>query len=137
MTPWTAASQANLSMTNSLSLLKLVSKESVMPSNHLIISHPLLLVPSIFPSIRVFSNQLALHIPWPKYWSFSFNISHSNKHSGLISLHSKGLSRIFSFRTLQKCQFFAPQSSTLAWTILWLEEPGRLQSMELLRVRHD
>ena len=83
--PWTAAHQASLSSTNSRSLLKLRSIESVMPSNHLILCHPLLLLPSIFPSIRVFSNESALRIRWPKYWSFSFNISPSNKHSGLIS----------------------------------------------------
>ena len=75
-TPWTAARQASLSITNSQSLLKLISIESVMPSNHLILCRPLLLPPSIFPSIRVFSNESVLHIRWPKYWSFSFNISH-------------------------------------------------------------
>ena len=84
-TPWTAACQASLSITNSRSLLKLMSIESVMPSNHLILCHPLLLPPSIFPSIRVFSNKSVLHIRWPKYWSFSFNISTSNEYSGLIS----------------------------------------------------
>ena len=84
-TPWTAAPQASLSITNSRSLLTLMSIESVMQSNHLILCHPLLLLPSIFPSIRVFSNESALCIMWPKYWSFSFNISPSNKHSGLIS----------------------------------------------------
>jgi len=84
-TPWTAAHQATLSVTNSRSLLKLMSIESVMPSNHLILCHPLLLPPSIFPSIRVFSNESVLHIWWPKYWSFSFSISPSNEHSGLIS----------------------------------------------------
>ena len=83
-TPWTAARQASLSITNSRSLLKLMSIESVMPSNRLILCHPLLLLPSIFPSIRVFSNELALSISWPKYWSFSFNISPSNESSGLI-----------------------------------------------------
>ena len=85
VTPWTAACQASLSITNSRSLLKLMSIESVMPSNHLILCHPLLLLPSIFPSISVFSNETALHIRWPKYWSFSFNISPTNEHSGLIS----------------------------------------------------
>ena len=85
MTPWTAAHQASLSITNSQSLLKLMSIESVMPSNHLIFCRPLLLLPSIFPSIRVFSNESVLHIRWPKYWSFSFSISHSNEHSALIS----------------------------------------------------
>ena len=84
-TPWTAACQASLSITNSWSLPKLVSIELVMPPNHLILCHPLLLLPSIFPSIRVFSNESALHFRWPKFWSFSFNISPSNGHSGLIS----------------------------------------------------
>ena len=85
MTPWTAACQASLSIANSQSLLKLLSIESVMSSNHLILCHPLLLLPSIFPSIRVFSNESVLSIRWPKYWSFSFNISPSNEYSGLIS----------------------------------------------------
>ena len=84
-TPWTAACQASLSITNSWSLFKLMSIEFVMPSNHLILCHPLLLLPSIFPSIRVFSNELVLHIRWPKYWSFSFSISPFNEYSGLIS----------------------------------------------------
>ena len=84
-TPWTAACQASLSITNSRSLLKIVSIESVMPSNHLILCYPLLLLPSIFPSIRVFSNESVLHIRWPKYWSFSFSNSPSNEYSGLIS----------------------------------------------------
>ena len=83
MTPWTAVRQASLSITNSWSLLKLMSIESVMPSNHLILCHPLLLLPSIFPSIRVFSSESVLCIRWPKYWSFS--ISPFNKYSGLIS----------------------------------------------------
>ena len=83
-TLWTAARQASLPITNSQSLLKLMSIESVMPSNHLILCHPLLLPPSIFPSIRIFSNESVLHIRWPKYWSFSFNISPSSEHSGLI-----------------------------------------------------
>ena len=84
-TPWTAAYQASLSITNSQSLLKLMSIETVMPSNHLILCHPLLHSPSVFPSVRVFSNESALRIRWPKYWSFSFNISPSNEYSGLIS----------------------------------------------------
>ena len=82
-TPWTAARQASLSITNSRSLLKLVSIEWVMPSNHLILCRPLLLPPSIFPGIRVFSKESVLHIRWPKYWSFSFNVSPSNEYSGL------------------------------------------------------
>ena len=84
-TPWTAARQASLSITNAQSLLKLMSIKSVMPSNHLILCHPLLLLPSIFPSVRVFSKESILHIRWPKYWSFSFSISPSNEYSGLIS----------------------------------------------------
>ena len=115
VTPWTAAHQASLSITHSKSLL--TSIESVIPSNHLILCCPLLLLPSIFPSIRVFSNESALHIRWPKYWSFSFNISPSSKHSGLISfrmdwldlLAVQGLSRVFSNTTIQKHQFFSAQ----------------------------
>ena len=84
VTPWTAAHQASLSITNSWSLLKLMSIESVIPSSHLILCRPLLLSPSIFPSIRVFSNESVLHIRWSKYWNFSFNISPSNEYSGLI-----------------------------------------------------
>ena len=119
-TPWTAARQASLSVTNSQSLLKLISIESVMPSHHLILCHPLLLPsPLTFLSIRVFSNESALCIRWPKYWSFSFNISPSSDHSGLIplgwtgwiSLQSKGLSRVFSNTTVQKHQFFSAQHS--------------------------
>ena len=108
--PQTAACQTSLSITNSWSLPKLVSIKSVMPSNHLILCHPLLLMPSIFPSIRVFSNESALCIRWPKCWSFSFSISPSNEHPGLfsfrmdwlgISLHSKGLSKVQGKPTLQ------------------------------------
>ena len=84
-TAGTAAHQASLSITNSWSLLKLLSIESVMPSNHLILCHPLLLLPSIFPSIRVFSNEMAICIRWPKYWSYSFSISSSNEYSGMLS----------------------------------------------------
>ena len=115
-TPWTAALQASLSITNSWSLLKLMCIESVMPSNHVILCHPLLLPPSIFPSIRVFSNESGLRIKWPKYWSFSFSISPSNEYSGLISfrmegwisLQSKGLSGVFN-TTVQRHQFFSAQ----------------------------
>ena len=113
-TPWTAACQASLSITNSWSLLKLTSIELVMQSSHLILCHPLLLLPSAFPSIRVFSSESVLHTRWPKYWSFSFSISPSNEYSGLISfrmawldlLAAKGLSRVFSNTTGQKHQFF-------------------------------
>ena len=92
-TPWTAARQASLSNTNTQSLPILMSIELVMPSNHLILWHPLLLLPSIFPSIRVFENVSALRIRWPKYWSFSFNINPSNEHSGLISFRMDWLVR--------------------------------------------
>ena len=85
VTPWSAARQASLSFTNSWSLLKLMSTESVMPSSHLILCHPLLLLTSIFRRIRVFSNESVLHIRWPKHWNFSFSISPSNEYSGLIS----------------------------------------------------
>ena len=110
VTPWTAARQASLSITNSWSLLILKSIESVMPYNHLILCHHLLLPPSIFPSIRIFSNESVLRNRWPKYWSFSFSISPSHEYSGLISfrmdwldpLQSKGLPRVFSNTTVQK-----------------------------------
>ena len=119
MTSWTVAHQAFLSFNISRSLLKLMSLESVMPSNHLILCHPLLLPPSIFPSIRVFSSELVLYIKWPKYWGFSFSISPSNEYSGRsplgwtgwVSLQSKGLSRVFSNTTVQKHQFFSVQPS--------------------------
>ena len=85
VTLWTVALQASLSITNSWNLLKVMSIELVMPSNHLILCHPLLVLPSVFPSIRIFSNESTLHMRWPKYWSFSFSISPSNEYSGLIS----------------------------------------------------
>ena len=107
VTPWTAACQASLSITNSQSLFKLMSIESVMPSNHVILCHPLLLLPSISPSIRVFSNESVLCIWWPTYWIFSFSIQRRQWHP------------------------------TLAWKIPWMEKPGRLQSMGSQRVRHD
>ena len=100
-TPWTATCQASLSITNSRSLPKLMSVESVMPSNHLILYHPLLLLPSIFPSISVFSNESALRIRWPKYWSCSFKISPSNEHPGLISFRMDWLDYLAVQRTLK------------------------------------
>ena len=123
-TLWTAAFQDSLSFTNSWSLLKLMSIKSVMTSNHLILCLPLFLLPSIFPSIRVFSKESVLCIRWPKYWSFSFSISPSNEYlglislglTGLISLQSKGLSRVFSNTTVQKNQFFSAQPSL--WSIV-------------------
>ena len=99
--PWTAACQASLSITNSQSLLKPMSIESVIPSNHFIHCHPLLLLPSIFPRIRVFSNESALHIRWPKYWSFSFSISPSNEYSGLISFRIDWFDILALQRTLK------------------------------------
>ena len=115
--PWTAARQASLSATNSQTLLKLISIELVMPSNHLILCHSLLLLHLIFPSIRVFSNESVLCMRWPKYWSFS--ISPSNEYSGLISfsiewldlLAAQGLSKVVSSTTVQKHQFFGAQLS--------------------------
>ena len=98
-TPWTAAHQASQSLTNSQSLLKLMSIESVMPSNHLILWNPLLLLPSIFPSMRVFSSESVLHIRWPKYWSFSFSINPSNEYSGLISFRIDWLDLLAVQRT--------------------------------------
>ena len=100
-TPWTAAHQVSLSITNSLSLLKLISIELVMPFNHLILCCPLLLLLSIFPSIRVFSNESILHIRWPKYWSFSFSTSPSKEYSGLISFRIDWLDLLASQRTLK------------------------------------
>ena len=118
-TPWTAAHQASPSITNSQSLLKLMSIKSVIPSNHLILCHSLLLLPSIFPRIRVFSNESALHIRWPRYWiSASTSVLPMNTQdwsplgwTGRIYLQSKGLSRVFSTTTVQKHQFFDTQLS--------------------------
>ena len=114
-TPWTAARQASLSITNSQSLIKVMSVELVMPSNHLILCRPLLLLPSIFPSIRVFSNEPALHIRWPKYWSFRFNISPSNEYSELISFRMDWLDLLAVQGTL-KSLLQQHSSKTL---ILW------------------
>ena len=119
VTKWTAACQVFLSITNTQRLLKLLFVESVMPSNHLILCCPLLLLPSIFPTIRGFSNESTLCIRWPKYWSFSFNISSFNEYSGLISFRLPGLisllakefSRVFSNTTVRKYQFFSTQLS--------------------------
>ena len=100
-TPWAAAQQASLSITNSWGLLKLTSIELVIPSNHLILCQPFLLLTSIFPSIRVFSNESALCIRWPKYWSLRFNISPSNEHSGLITFRMDWLDLLAVQRTLK------------------------------------
>ena len=152
-TPRTAACQVFLSFTISRSLLKLMSIESMMPSNHLVLCCPLLLLPSIFPSIRVFSNESALHIRWPRYWSFSFSISPSNEHSGLISFRIdwfdlfavqgtlKSLLQHHSLKAsiFQCSAFFMVQlvthSSILAWRIPRTDKPGGLPSMGSQRVR--
>ena len=108
-TPWTAAWQSSLSITNSWSLFKLMCIESVMPSNHLVLCHRLLLPPSIFPTIKVFSNESTLHIRWPKYWSFSFSISPSNEYSGLISFRMDWLD-LLAVRGTLKSLFQHPSS---------------------------
>ena len=150
-TLWIIAYQVSLSLTISWSLVKLMPIELVMLSNHLIFCHPLLSLPLIFPSIRVFSNESALRIRWPKYWSFSFSISPSNEYSGLISfridwfdlLAVQGtLKSLLQHRSLKAsilhCSaFLATHSSILAWRIPWTEEPGGLPSIGLQRVGHD
>ena len=130
--PWITARQASLSITNSRSSLRLTSIESVMPSSHLILCRPLLLLLPIPPSITVFSNESTLHMRWPKYWSFSFSIIPSKEHPGLISfrmdwlnlLAVQGLSRVFSNTTVQKHQFFGAQPSLqfTSHTHTWLLE---------------
>ena len=129
VTPWTAARQASLSITNSQSLPKLMSVESVMPSNHLILCRPLLLLPSVFPSIRVFSNKSVLRIRWPKYWSFSLNISPSNEHQGLISFRMDWLDLLAVHGTLKSSP--TPQfKSIYSWVLSFLYCPT-------LTSRHD
>ena len=127
VTPWTAARQASLSITNSWSLLKFMSIELVMPSNHLILNHPLLLQPSVFPQIRVFSNESALCIRWPKYWNFSFSISLSNEYSGLISFKMDWLDLLAGQGTLKSLlQHHSTKTSILrhsAFFIVQLSHP--------------
>ena len=115
VTPWTATHQDSLSITNSQSLLKLMSIKSVMPSNHLILCCPLLLLPSIFPSIRVFSNESVLCIRWPKYWSFSFTISPSNEYSGMISFRMECLEVLAVQRTLKNLLQHHNSKSSILW----------------------
>ena len=126
-TPWITACQASLSITNSWSLPKLMSIELVMPSNHLILCQPLLLLPSIFPNIRVFSNGSALRIRWPKYWSFSFNISPSSEHPGLISFRMDGLDLLEVQGTLKSLfKYHSSKASILlhsAFFIVQLSHP--------------
>ena len=127
MTPWTAGRQASLSITNSWNLPKLMSIKSVMPSSHLILCHPLLLLPSIFPSIRVFSNESAPRIRWPKDWSFSFNISPFNEHPGLISFRMDWLDLLAVQGTLKSLlQHHSSKASILlcsAFFIVQLSHP--------------
>ena len=120
MTPWTIACQASLSLTNSRSLLKLISIELVMPSNHLILCHPFPLPPSVFPSIRVFFNESVLSIRWPKYWSFSFSISPSNEYSGLLSFRMDWLDLLAVQGTLKSLlQHHSSKASILRRSFLY------------------
>ena len=118
VTPWTTACQASLSIINSRSLLKLISIESVMPSNHFILCRPVFLLPSIFPSIRVFSHESALHIRWPKYWTFSFNITPSNEYSGLISFRMDWLDFLVVQGTLKSSP--TPQFKSINFVLSFL-----------------
>ena len=120
VTPWTAAHQASLSITNSQSLLNLVSIKSVMPSNHLMLCYPFLLLPSIFPSSRVFSNESVLPIRWPKYWSFSFSISPSNEYPGLISFRMDWLDLLAVQGTLKSLLQHRSSKPSILWTYLTL-----------------
>ena len=121
VTPWTAAHQASLSIAHSWSLLKLLTIESVMPSNHVILCHPLLLLPSIFPSIRVFSNESALRTRWPKYWSFSFSINPSNEHPGLISFRMDWLDLLADQGTLKSLlQHHSSKASILQHSVFFI-----------------
>ena len=131
MTRWTASGQASLSITNSRSLPKLMSIESVMPSNHLILCRPLLLLPSIFSSIRVFSNESALHLRWPKCWSFSFNISLSNEHPGLISFRMDWLDLLEVQGTLKsRLQHYSSKASILQHSAFFIVQ---LSHSELIK----
>ena len=135
VTPWTAARQASLSITNTQSLLKLVSIESVMPSSHLILWHPLPLLPSIFSGIRVFSNESILLIRWPKYWSFSFSISPSNEYSGLISFRIDWLDLLAVQRTLKSLLQHHSSKTSILWCsaffIDFLYRPYALDQVKL------
>ena len=128
VTPWTAAHQASLSITNSRSLLKLMSIESVMPSNHLILCRPLFLLPSIFPSIRVFSNESVLHIRWPKYWSFSFSNSPSNEYSGLISFRIDLLDLLAVQGTLKSLPHHHSSKASILCTLLSLQSNSHIHT---------
>ena len=137
-TPWMAARQASLSITNSQRRLKLLSIKSVMPSNNLILCRPLLLLPSIFPNIRLFSNESALHIKWPKYWSFSFSISPSSEHPGLVSFRMDWLDRLTVQGTLKSLlQHHSSKASILrhsACFIVQLSHPSFDNSHNTLNI---
>ena len=138
MTPWTAEGQASLSIANTQSLLKLMSVELVMPSNHLILCHPLLLLPLIFPSIRDFYNESVLCIRWPKYWSFSFSISPSNEYSGLISFRMDWLDLLAvqgSQESSPTPQFKSISSSVLSFLIVQLSHPYRITGKTIALTR--
>ena len=136
-TPWTTARQASLSITNSLSLPKLMSIELVMPSNHLILYRPLLLLPSIFPSIRVFANESTLRIRWPEYWSFSFNISPSNEHSGLMSFRMDWLDLLTVQGTLKSLlQHHSSKASIFRCSAFFLVQLSHLYTW-LLEKNHS
>ena len=129
-TPWTTASQASLSITNSRSLLKLMPIEPVMPSNHLILCYPLLLLTPIPPSIRVFSNDSTLRMRWPKYWSFSFSISPSNEHPGLISFRKDWLDLLAVQGTLKKESSPTPQFKSINFSVLSFLHSPTLTSIQ-------
>ena len=128
VTPWTAARQASLSITNSCSLLKLLSIESVIPPNHLILCHPLLLLPSVFPSIRVFSKESVLLIRWPKYWSFSFSISPSNEYSGLISFRMDWLDLLAVQGTLKNLLQHYSSKASILWHSISLQSNSHIHT---------
>ena len=121
VTPWIAAQQASMSITNSRSLLKLMSIKAVMPSNHLILCHPLLLLPSIIPNIGVFSSESVIHIRWPKYWSFSFSISPSREYSGLISFRMDWFDLLAVQRTLKSLlQHHSSKASIIQYSTFFI-----------------
>ena len=126
VTPWTAAHQTSLSFTISWILLTLMSIESVMPSNHLILCRPILLLPSIFPSIRVFFNESVLHIRWPKYWNFSFSISPSSEYSGLISFRMNWLDLLAAQETLRSLQHQSSKASILWCSVFFIVQLSHL-----------
>ena len=138
-TPWTAAHQVSLFITNSWSLLKLMSIESVMPSNHLIVCHPLLLRPSVFPSIRVFSSESVLHIRWPKYWSFTFSSSPLNEHSGLISFRIDWFDLLSVQGTLKSLLQLHSSKASILWCLAFfmvqLSHPYRITGKTIVLTR--